>query len=67
MLQVRGLGIHRGDGDLFVWPSSLIGVTRGTKAPNATQKRLFLPRLCQILRTRMVGSLTGKKLLGEKL
>lgn len=67
MLQVSGLGIHRGDDDLFAWPSSLIGVTKGTKALNATQKQLFLPRLCQTLRTRMDGSLTGKKLLEEKL
>lgn len=47
--------------------SSLIGVTSGIKALNATQKLLFLLRLCQILRIRMVGSQTGKKLLGEKL
>lgn len=45
----------------------LTGVTRDTKALNATQKLRFLPQLCQILRTQAVGNQTGKKLLGEKL
>lgn len=59
-------GEHCVANDLAIF-TVLIGVTRDTKGPSASQRLLFLPQLCQTLRTQTVGNLTGRKLSAEKL